>query len=337
MSINGVKQIGIVGGGASSLMLCIEAAKLGIRTCLLDPQVDCVGSRVASEHYVASITSENIKKLSLRSDYIIYNTRPDFEINVKLHSNIYPIKENLNEIYNFKNILDMVELLEIPTAKIVYQKNDQDAFKELDGLTMPFRFIKQYKGYSKQMDIFSKESLTDFIMDSEEDAESFMLQPISEYKQIAACICIADASGKIYQYHPIEESTDEADVCHLKIGETFSKSMVSRLARYNRKLLKEFNAVGVYTIKYGIKANKSVEFIEISSELGIGSLLTLEAYETSVYEQYMRLVLGMKLSAPELISFAHGTVKGIDTKIEQDDERHIYHCGIANFCMQRER
>ena len=104
MSLENVKQIGIVGGGASSLMLCFEAAKLGIRTCLLDPRVDCVGSRVASEHIVAALTSENIKKLSLRCDRVVYNTKPDFALDVKLHSKIYTSKDNINEIYQFKNI-----------------------------------------------------------------------------------------------------------------------------------------------------------------------------------------------------------------------------------------
>ena len=66
-----------------------------------------------------------------------------------------------------------------------------------------------YKNFSKQMDIFSKEDLADFIMEVDEDAESFVLQPISDYKQIAACICMVDETGKVYQYHPIEESNED--------------------------------------------------------------------------------------------------------------------------------
>ena len=336
MSLSEIKQIGIVGGSASSLMLCIEAAKLGIRTCLLDPKVDCVGSRVASEHIIAAITSENIKKLSLRCDRVVYNTRPDIELDVKLHSKIYPSKDNINELYKFKNIMDILELLEIPTAHIFYQDNNEKAFKDLEGLTMPFRFIKQYKNYSKQMDIFTKEDLADFIMEVDEEAESFVLQPISDYKQIAACICMVDETGKVYQYHPIEESTEDDETCKLRIGDTFSKSMVSKLARYNRKLLKELGAVGVFTIKYGVKANKSVEFIEITPELGVGSLLTLESYDISIYEQFMRLLLDMKLTTPELISYAHGTVKASDTEFDKEQTGRMYKCGIANFCAQRE-
>ena len=335
MSFQGIKQIGIVGGGSSSLMLCIEAAKLGISTCLLDPQVNCVGSQLATEHIIGAINSENIKKLSLRCDKIIFNDKSDFELVAKLHAEIFPHKETLNELCYFKNVLDLVELLEIPTAKIFYQDNNQDAFKEVDGLTMPFRFIKQYKGYSKQMDIYDQEDLTEFIMEVDEDAESFILQPISDYKQIIACLCLVDESGKIHLYHPIEESRDEEHVCHIKTADSLTKTMINRLARYNRKIVKELGLVGVVTIKYGIKANKSVELMEVSPQLGLVSLLTLEAYEHSVFEQYMRLVLGMKVMTPELIAHAHGTIKDVSEEVDHADEGHFYHCGQANLCVRR--
>ena len=336
MGLENVKQIGIIGGGASSLMLCFEAAKLGIRTCLLDPRVDCVGSRVASEHIVAALTSENIKKLSLRCDRVIYNTRADFAVDVKLHSKLYPSKDNINELYQFKNILEILELLEIPTAKIFYQDNHDKTVKNIEDISMPFRFIKQYKHYSKQLDITSKKDLAEFIMEVDEEAESFIIQPLSGYKQIASCICVVDESGKVFQYHPIEELTEGENTGYLRIGDTFSKSMMNKLARYNKKLLAEIGAVGAFTIKYGVKPNKSVEFIEIVPELGIGSLLTLEAYDTSVYELMMRLMLEMKLDTPQLTSYAHGTVKLTDVAFEQNERGRMYDCGSASFCAYRE-
>lgn len=336
MDLSTIKQIGIVGGGPSALMLCFEATKLGINTCLLDPKVNCIGSNVATEHIIASISKENIKKLSLRCDKVIFNNKPEFEMDVKLHSPIYPNKEALDEICNTKNILDMLELLEIPTAKVYYQDNKQGAFEKIEGLKMPFRFIKQYKGYSKQLDIFDKEDLADFILEVDEEAESFILQPIEDYKQTISCICIADAAGKVHLYHPIEVSYEEDGVCHLKISDNLTKTMVNRLNRYNRKILKELKAVGTFTIRYGIKANKSVEFIDMTPELGVGSLLTLEAYDKSVFEQYLRLVLDMKVMAPELVSYAHGTIKETN-EVDQNEEGHLYSIDTHKMCIHTER
>lgn len=336
MNLSDIKQIGIVGGGPSALMLCFEATKLGINTCLLDPKVNCIGSSVATEHFIASINKENIKKLSLRCDKVVFNTKLDFELDVKLHAPIYPNKEALAEVSNVKNMLDMLELLEIPTAKVYYQDNKQDAFTKIDGLTMPFRFIKQFKGYSKQLDVFTKEDLADFVLEVDEEAESFILQPIEDYKQTISCICIADAAGKVHLYDPIEVSYDEDEVCHLKISDNLTKTMVSRLNRYNRKILKELNPVGVFTIRYGIKANRSVEFIDMTPELGVGSLLTLEAYDLSIFEQYMRLILDMKVVAPELESYAHGTIRETD-QVDKNETGHLYNIDTHKMCIRTEK
>lgn len=323
MNLSDVKQVGIVGGGASALMLCFEFAKLGINTCLLDPKVDCIGAAVATEHIVAAINKENIKKLSLRCDKVIFNTKPEFELDVKLHAPIYPNKESLEEVCNVKNILELIELLEIPAAKVYYQDSKQDTFQKIDGLTMPFRFIKQFKGFSKQMDIFNEEDLADFILEMEEEAESFILQPIEEYKQTISCICFGDAQGKIHLYQPIEVHYGEDGTCELTISDKMTKTMINRLNRYNRKIMKEIKGIGAFTIRYGVKANKAIEFMDITPELGVGSLLTLEAYDVSVFEQYARIILEMKISAPVLEAYAHGTIKETN-QVEQNEQGRLY-------------
>lgn len=334
MNFSEVKQIGIVGGGASALMLCIEAAKLGINTCLLDPKVDAIGAQLATEHMIATITNENIKKLSLRCDKLIFNAKPDFEIDVKLHAPIYPNKDTLNEICSQKNILELLEILDIPMPKIYYQDNKEETFNQIEHLSLPFRFVKQYQKYSKQMDIYTKEDLADFILEMDEDAERFILQPIMDYKQTVSCICLVDEAGKIHLYDPIEISYDENNICYLKISDNLSKNMVTKLARYNRKLLKELKPVGVYTIRYGIKANKSVEFIDITPELGVGSILTIEAYTTSIFEQYIRMLVGMKVTSPVLESYAQGTIKEMD-QVDKNEEGHLYNIAPHTLCVHR--
>ena len=336
MNLSNVKQVGIIGGGPSTLMLCFEFAKLGIKTCLLDPKVDCIGATIANEHIIAAINKENIKKLSLRCDKVIFNIKPEFELDVKLHAPIYPNKEALDEVSNLKNVFDILELLEIPAIKIYYQDNKKEAFTKIEGLTMPFRFIKQYHGYSKQMDIFTKEDLADFILEVDEEAESFILQPIEDYKQTISCICLVDELGKVHLYNPIEVEYEEDGTCHLKISDNLTKSMVNRLNRYNRKIMKEIHAVGVFTVRYGIRANKAVEFIDITPEMGVGSILTIEAYETSVFEQYAKLLLEMKLKAPVLEAYAHGTIKE-NHEVDKSEEGHLYKLEDHRMCIHREK
>ena len=333
MQLNNIKKIGIVGGGASALMLCIEAAKLGIQTALLDPEVNCVGSAVATEHMVAVINSQNIKKLSLRTDCVIFNTKINFDIDTKLHSITYPSKETLQDLSQYKNILDALETVEIPAPKAYYQDNREASFQQVERLTLPFRFVKEYSYGSEELDIYTKEDLTDFILEIDENAKGFILQPIPEYKQIISCLCLVDEKGKYYLYEPCIEKEKDHKVSKLSMASNISKAMHQKLVRYNKKLLKEIKGTGAFTIKYGIKANKSVEFFSITPEISLAGLLTIDAYETSIYEKYLQLILGMKLEVPQLQTYVEGTVK----QIEDMDEKpcHIYNLGLTNLCITK--
>lgn len=337
MNFNGIRQIGIVGGGTAALMLCIEAAKAGIRTSLLDPKVGCIGSQLASEHIISAITNESIQKLSLRCDVIVFNTKLDFELNTKLHSKTYPSKDTMKELCHFKNMQDILEVLEIPAPKMYYQDNKEMAFMQIEKLEMPFKFIKQYGDCTKQMDIYNEEDLADFVLEIDEDAESFILQPITKYSRVITFLCIVDDKEKAYIYDPIEESIGEDEACHLKIADSLSKSMLLRLNRYNKKLLKEINATGAFTIKYGVKANKSVELIHMTPELSIAGLLTLEAYELSIYEQYLHLLLGMPVNKLELEANVQGTIKPVRDDKEEKGIYHFYQLGPNELYIRKDK
>ena len=49
-----VATIGIIGGGQLGRMLAMAAARLGIRTVILEPQADCPAAQVANAQIVAA-------------------------------------------------------------------------------------------------------------------------------------------------------------------------------------------------------------------------------------------------------------------------------------------
>lgn len=330
-----VRRVGIVGGGVSALMLCIEAAKAGIATTLLDPKVDCVGAQIATEHILATINNENIEKLSLRVDAIIFNTKLDFPLECRLHCKTYPSKSAMGEMSNPKGILELLEVLEIPTAPIYYQDNKEMAFEKIENLTLPFNFIKQYGSRSELKRVETHEDIADFILDMDENIDSFTIQLIPEYAKTIVSVIIVDENGKANIYDPLEITYEAKKVCSVKIADDLTKTMIQKIARLNRKMIKELEGAGVYTIKYGIKANKSLELMEITPEIDMAALLTLEAHDASIYEQYMHLVMDMPIISPTLESYAHGTIKEAGKVVEKNKVYHMYNLGLTNLCITR--
>lgn len=332
MNLNEINQIGIVGGGSSAIMLALEAAKKGVHTTLLDPKVDCVGAKIATEHMVAAITNESIEKLSLRTDVVVFNTNLDFELTSKLHSPTYPDRQIMDRLCGKKDMLDLLEALQIPVPKVYYQDNKAETFDKLEDLSFPFRFIKQYKDRSESVDVFDVEDVADFILE-EETAESFMIQPITSYSRTIACLCIIDKKGKQFLYAPLEEKYEEAALCTVKLAGELSKTTLQKIGRYNKKLLKEIGGPGVFTIKYGVKANKGIEFLEMTPEIALSGILTLDAYDMSVYEQYMHMILDMGVVQPTLIQNVYGTIKDTNPRGLSGAPYHFYHLGVSRLCV----
>ncbi len=330
-----VKRIGIVGGGVSALMLCIEAAKAGIATTLLDPKVDCVGAQIATEHILATINNENIEKLSLRVDAIVFNSKLDFPLECKLHCKTYPSKAAMDELSNPKGILELLEVLEIPTATTYYQDNKEMAFEKIENINLPFNFIKQYGSRSELKRVESHEDMADFILDMDDQIDSFAVQIIPEYVKNIMSLVIIDEAGKLQIYDPLEGSYEAKKVCSVKVADDLTKTMIQKIARLNRKVLKEIEGAGVYTLKYGIKANKSLEFVEITPEIDMAALLTLEAHDVSIYEQYMHLMMDMPIIAPTLETYAHGHIKETDKPMDKNKPYHMYNLGLTNLCITR--
>ncbi|WP_054741944.1 ATP-grasp domain-containing protein [Cellulosilyticum ruminicola] len=333
--MNSVKRVGIVGGGVSTLMLCIEAAKVGIATTLLDPKVDCIGAQIATEHILATITNESIEKLSLRVDAIVFNTKLEFPLECRLHCKTYPSKTAMDELSNPKGILELLEILEIPTAPTYYQDNKEMVFEKIENISLPFNFIKQYGSRSELKCVENHEDMADFILDMDENIDSFAIQLIPEYAKTIISIVIVDEAGKAQIYDPLEVVYEAKKICRVKVADDITKTMTQKIARLNRKVLKELQGAGVYTIKYGIKANKSLEFVEITPEIDMAALLTLEAHNVSIYEQYMHMLMELSIVAPTLETYAHGHIKESDKPMDKNKPYHMYNLGLTNLCITR--
>ncbi|MDF2593991.1 MAG: ATP-grasp protein [Clostridia bacterium] len=332
MNFNGISQIGIVGGGSAALMLALEAAKKGIQTTLLDPEINCIGAEVASEHIIATITNESIQKLSLRSDAIIFNTNLGYELDAKLHAPTYPSMQVMNKLSDQKELLHLLEKLQIPIPKTYFLDNQPDTFKRIEELSFPFKFVKQYKNSAESMDILNEEDAADFILEVAE-AESFIIQSITAYDSIIACLCIVDKEGKIALYDPLEEKFEEEALCAIQVANHLSKTMLQKITRYNRKVLKELGEQGAFTIKYGLKPNKGIELIEITPEISLSGILTTEAYDMPIYEQYMHMILDMKVVQPSLMHNVHGTIKQSHIMRPVNVPYHIYNIGVTRLCL----
>ncbi|TCT40240.1 5-(carboxyamino)imidazole ribonucleotide synthase [Martelella mediterranea] len=68
-----MKTVGIIGGGQLGRMLAMAAARLSIRTIILEPQEGCPAAQVANDHIIAAYDdAEALRELAEKADIITY-------------------------------------------------------------------------------------------------------------------------------------------------------------------------------------------------------------------------------------------------------------------------
>jgi 5-(carboxyamino)imidazole ribonucleotide synthase len=73
MSLDRGATIGIIGGGQLGRMLAMAAARLGFRTCVLEPQRDCPAAQLCNEQIVAAYDdAAALADLAARCDVVTY-------------------------------------------------------------------------------------------------------------------------------------------------------------------------------------------------------------------------------------------------------------------------
>ncbi len=326
-------QLGIVGGGINAVMLCNEAAKLGIKTTLLDPDLNCVGAETVNEHIIGAITPSNIEKLVLRCNRVIINTDLEFKLETKAHKSVFPAEEGLNILSNFTSLQSLLEELEIPTPHYYYQDISSEPFANLDNISLPFKIIKQFKEHSKEFVISSTDDLADFILETGDNIESFAISPITAYKEIVTFTCIYDAKKHIYAYEPMVVYNDDECLYDIDASNNLTKTMLNRLTRYNKKLLQELNNPGCYTIRYGI--NKSPELIDISPVIPTQGLITNCSYDISIYKQYLYFLILASLPTPRKLSSLCGYASSDEPFVFNDSRIDMYNLGDKMYYIKQ--
>lgn len=298
-----INKLGIVGGNLTSALICLEASKKGIKTLLLDKTIGNVAAEFATQHILAEATKENIEKLILRVDTLMFSTSviPTSGKYRKIEVPTYPNKEGIEMLESRVQLLNLATSLEIPVPNYYYQNNKEDVFEKLDSIHLPFTFYQIYEDKYESIDILNERDIQSFVYEVDEDAKEWLIEQINDYHKILSITVLKDQEGKVCTYPVVEEMIEDEDVNYINVPADITKAANQKITRYAKKLIKEMDTQGLFTLKFGMKKNKSIEFMHISPGITIGDIATLHYFDLSVYEQYVNMVCGIGIIEPTLL------------------------------------
>lgn len=294
------KRVGVVGGGQLAAMMGDAAKTLGIELVVQTPDATDPAVSVAAGTILAAI------------DDVLATAQLANECDVITFENEFVDLDGLRSLEE-KNVLFQPSLssldplldkyvqrcylqgLGLPTPRFWAWDCSQDLH-----LDFPFVVKVRRHGYDGQGTFIVKDRESFESIRADLRGQSLLVEEFVPFDRELAVIAARSASGEIAIY-PIVETQQQNQVCRLVIAPAqISLEVKSDAEAIVRTLLNSLEAVGVFGIELFLTTDNKLLVNEIAPRTHNSGHFTIDACETSQFEQHLRAVCQLPLGNCDL-------------------------------------
>ncbi|MCL6589664.1 MAG: 5-(carboxyamino)imidazole ribonucleotide synthase [Firmicutes bacterium] len=299
--------IGIIGGGQLGRMISVAAKRLGYNVIILDPTPFSPAGQVADRQITASFADKNAyQKLAAECDVLTYEFEHiDAGILVSLEMqgcNIYPSAKTLMQIqdkYIQKTILHNAG---VPVPDFCKAGDKQDILQFIDRMGLPLVLKTRAGGYDGKGNCILKakneiEGVLEKLGGNDLLAEKFVL-----YERELSIIAARSLNNNL-AFYPIVENVHEDNILRLtRAPANLDNHIENKVKNIASAVMDVFDDYGVFCIEMFLTADGSIYINEIAPRPHNSGHYTIEACDTSQFEQLVRAITGMPLGPVKLRS-----------------------------------
>lgn len=285
--------IGIIGGGQLAKMTAVEARKIGLNVVVLDPSLDSPAHTVSNQIVGKFTQMEKLQELDSLTDVITYEIE---------HIDTLPLKKYLN----ISKVVPSIDLLEI-----VQDKYSQRRFFLNKGIPVPkFWEVENYLQIRRFIPCVQKVKIGGYdgrgvvLLKSEEDLENVIQEPsyIEEYVDIEkelGIIVVRDRKRNVKVYTVVEMFfRPEGNLLdYLKAPADLDNQTQEDVKDIAISAVESLDGVGVFGVELFLDKKGRILLNEIAPRVHNSGHYTIEACETSQFEQLVRVLTGLPLGS----------------------------------------
>nr|WP_211173178.1 5-(carboxyamino)imidazole ribonucleotide synthase [Brasilonema bromeliae] len=330
-----IKRVGVIGGGQLAWMMAGAAKKLGVELVVQTPSPNDPAVPIsAKDNVFAAIDDANATaELANRSDVITFeNEFVDIEALSKLASQgvcFRPRLEALTPLLDKYHQRCYLRDLGLPVPRFVAIEQDWKTTAEVifaNLIGFPAVLKARRHGYDGQGTFIIREieSLKQKLEVSctkgvGSQSNSFLLEEFIPFERELAVIAARSVSGDVCTF-PVVETQQEEQVCRRVIAPACVSSQVAvEIEKIASTLLNSLEAVGVFGIELFLTAEGKVLVNEIAPRTHNSGHFSIDACETSQFEQHLRAVCGLQLGNTAMICPSAVMVNLLGYEISQSD------------------
>lgn len=299
------KRIGIVGGGQLGRMMTPDAKRLGFSVTVVDPVPSCPAQQMGAEQIVAPLTDEAaIRALASSSDFLTFEIE---HINTAVLRQlrmdgkmVNPSPETLDTIKDKLVQKSFLQKAGIPVARFAPVSDRRDIQVVAKEFTYPFLLKSRFGGYDGRGNALIKRE-----NDIDEAIKKFGSQPLYAEKFVPfekeiAIIMARSTSGDIAAY-PVVETIHKNNICHTVLAPApVDKKILEQAEELGKATMQHLDGAGVFGIEMFMTTDGQVLINELAPRVHNSGHFTIEACNTSQFEQHIRAITGLPLGDTDM-------------------------------------
>jgi 5-(carboxyamino)imidazole ribonucleotide synthase len=298
-------KLGIIGGGQLGQMLTEAAIKLDMDVTVLDPKNNSPAMQAGANQIIKDFSAANIKELSDKVDYLTteFEEGLDTKILEELSDEgreISPLAKTLNLIVDKVIQKDYLAEKGIPMGQyeaFTDRYEAADLLNEYDGKMVIKTRRGGYDGYGNRV-VNSQEEIDKALKDfsgSPVYAEAFI-----PFKCELAVMAIRTKSGNVKLY-PVVKTIQENNICLEVLAPSPETEDINEKAKsIALQVINSFEGAGAFGIEMFVTESGEVLLNEIAPRVHNSGHYTIEACESSQFEEHVRAVTGLPLSSSDM-------------------------------------
>ena len=291
---NKIKRVGLIGGGQLAWMMADAAKKLGVDIIIQTSHKDDPAVSIAKDIVLAEIDDyQATSKLANSCNVITFEN--EFinidELSFLAEKGVI-FRPSLSVL---KPLLDKYEQLCYLQDLGLPVPNFWEWGKEIKPLSFPLVLKARRHGYDGQGTFIVKDIES---LQSQGNSE-FFIQEFVPFDREVAVIAARGVTGEVKVY-PVVETQQQNQVCRRVFVPGEIWELGGKIEAIAHSLLNSLEVVGVLGIEMFITKDKKVLINEIAPRTHNSGHYTLDACQTSQFEQHLRAVCGLPLGSTAL-------------------------------------
>jgi 5-(carboxyamino)imidazole ribonucleotide synthase len=311
-----MKRVGVIGGGQLAWMMASGAEHLGIELVIQTPHPTDPAVSIASDTIFASIDdAAATDQLASRCDVITFeNEFINLEALMPLAQQGVCFRPPLEALAPLLDKYDQrcyLEEIGLPQPGFMTLEGEVGHEKflhsasfgqpiNLNELEFPLVLKARRHGYDGQGTFIIKNSSELQKIWKQLGNTPVLLEEFIPFERELAVIAARSAAEEVVVY-PVVETQQEEQVCRrVLVPADISPATVAEIEAIAHTLLNSLQVVGVFGIELFLTSSGKVLVNEVSPRTHNSGHFTLDACETSQFEQQLRAVTGLPLGSPAL-------------------------------------